>query len=501
MTVKTVPAIERIEGAARFLFQPAIVLFILGMVLGRSVDSDTWWHLSDGRWMVQHGQILAADPFSYTRLGAIWSHPGYPYEVALYFVYQWLGYLGVDLLAAALLSAVFLVEWNALKTGPVRRFLLVGASILLSIAYWSARPNIFTLLFAVLFLLVLEKYRKGNRRVIWALPVLMLLWANLHGGFLAGFLLVSIYGVDDWLCDFQAGHFHSLSDLKYFRGLKTIGGVLLLMALATLVNPYGINQYREILLTAGRTAEQTMIQEWLSPDFHSLYGQFFLLAIAASLFIVGMARKPVRVSSLLLLIVFTSMALVSRRHLGLFAVVAPFAWLPLLGWEESTPVLNDGERRSHEPKRNPVMTGLSLAFLMYCLAVLALVVPVAAARPVNLAHFPARAVNYLKGAQPPGRLFNNFNWGGYLTWTLPEYPVFVDGRSDIYGDEIILQSDRVERAAPGWQAIIVQWDIHTILANAGSPLGEALTREGWQLCYSDEQAEVYQDGGPCERAK
>ena len=218
----------------------------------------------------------------------------------------------------------------------------------------------------------------------------------------------------------------------------------------------------------------------------------FLLAIAASLFILGTARKPVRVSSLFLLIVFTSMALVSQRHLGLFAVIAPFAWLPLLGWEESSTPSAGG---NHKP--NPIMTGISLAFLLYSVAFLALSLPAAAARPVNLAHFPANAVDYLKSTQPPGRLFNNFNWGGYLTWTLPEYPVFVDGRSDIYGDEIILQSDRVERAAPGWQAVIQEWDIHTILVFAGSPLGEALTRTGWQLCYSDKQAEVYQDGASC----
>jgi hypothetical protein len=290
------------------LFQPAIVLFVLGLVLGRSVDSDSWWHLANGRWMVQHGQILTADPFSYTRAGAGWSHPGYPYEVALYLAYQWLGYRGVDLLASLVISAVFLVEWNVLRTGTLRRFLLVGASILLSIAYWSARPNVFTLLAASLFMAVLEEFRLGNRRIVWLLPVVMLFWVNLHGGFLVGFVIVGLHAVDF---------------AKQADRLKTLAAAFVSMALATLVNPFGLGIYREIVLTAGRTAEQTMIQEWLSPDFHALYGQFFLIAIAASFFILGFAHKPARASSVLLLVVATSMALVSRRHMALFAVIAP----------------------------------------------------------------------------------------------------------------------------------------------------------------------------------
>ena len=245
MSARISPTIIWVERLASWLIQPAIVLFVLGLVLGRSMDNDTWWHLANGRWMVEHGQILAADPFSYTRAGAVWSHPGYPYEVALYSAFKWLGYRGVDLLAALVISAVFLVEWNALKTGTLRRFLLVGVSILLSISYWSARPNVFTLLFALLFMVVLEGFRLGNRRIIWLLPIAMLLWVNLHGGFPVGFLMVALYAVDF---------------AKQGDRLRTLAAVSVMMALATLANPYGWYVHREIILTAGRAAEQSMIQ-------------------------------------------------------------------------------------------------------------------------------------------------------------------------------------------------------------------------------------------------
>lgn len=476
MTTRISPTIIWVERLAGWLIQPAIGLFVLGLVLGRSVDSDTWWHLANGRWMVEHGQILAADPFSYTRAGAVWSHPGYPYEVALYTAYKGLGYRGVDLLAALAISAVLLVEWNALKTGTLRRFMLVGVSILLSIGYWSARPNVFTLLFALLFMVVLEGFRLGNRRIIWLLPVAMLLWVNLHGGFPVGFLMLVLYAVDF---------------AKQGDRLKTLAAVFAAMALATLANPYGWYVHREILLTAGRAAEQSMIQEWLSPDFHALYGRLFLIAIAASVLILGFAHKPARVSRVLLLVMVTAMALVSRRHLALFAVVAPFAWVSSLGWDEVLMAAPPNR------KPDPLRAGVCLGFFIYALAFLVLKWPDAAAHRVDLGSYPAGAVSYLKRSRPPGQLFNAFNWGGYLTWALPEYPVFVDGRSDVYGDEIIIQSDRVERALPGWQEVFLHWDIHTVLASAGSPLREALTKDGWQLCYQDPMAEVYVDTGPC----
>lgn len=469
----------RIERAAEILFQPGMVLLVLALVLGGSLDTDGWWHLANGRWMVQHGQILKADPFSYTHPGSAWAHPGYPYEIGQYLAYRWLGFRGVDLLAGLMISLVFLIEWNAFKTRALYRFLLVGASILLSVAAWSGRPNVFTMLGLVLFQLILEAWRQGNRRVIWLLPVVMLAWANLHSGFPVGFILVGASLLDVY---------------RDPRQLKVLVGILLLMGLATLVTPYGINLYREILNTAGRAVEQSLIQEWRSPDFHTLYGQFFLLAITASLLMLGYARRPLRLSSLCLLVTFTALALVSQRNLALFAVVAPFAWLSFLAPNPGllAPVASS--------RPNPLLTGLSLAFFIFSAAALAFQWSATITRPVNLASFPAGAVEYIQENHPPGRLFNGFNWGGYLIWALPEYPVFVDSRADIYGDALILQSLQVERAEPGWQEVVRQWDIHTALVQARAPLGEALSRAGWQLCYQDQQAEVYTDRQGCTLA-
>ena len=113
----------------------------------------------------------------------------------------------------------------------------------------------------------------------------------------------------------------------------------------------------------------------------------------------------------------------------------------------------------------------------------------------NLAEFrktlPVDAVEFLKAQRPPGRLFNSYNWGGYLLWELPEYPVFIDGRTDLYTDELTGEWLQVIRAETGWQDTLDRWQVRLILLEPGMPVVAYLPAQGWQLLYQDDVAVVY----------
>lgn len=469
--------VYRIDTLARWFFQISLVIFVVGLLLGHSIDSDTWWHLADGRWMADNQQIIHYDSFSYTRPGAIWAHPGYLWEIAIYDVYTGFSYPGVDILAGLTISAIFIILWNTLKTKTViQRFILVMAAIIISAVYWSARPNIFTLLFAVLTIFVLEKHQSGNRWILFVMPVMVAIWANLHGGFFISFVLLGLYILDN---------------LKDRQRLMRFLMVIPLMAIASLINPYGLDMYREMLMSVSRTAEQSLINEWQSPNFHSVYGLIFLAGIAISFILLALRRKPVKLSRLLLPIVFIVVGLISARNIALFGVLAPYAWISYLGWEK--------DEGSPQTPRSPApaATGVSFAFGIYSIFALVVNMNSVIQTPPYYAEQPVQSILYIQSARPPGNLFNNYNWGGFIIWMLPQYKVFVDGRDIVYGDQIILASDAIERALPGWDLTLDRWKINTVLTENGSALGQALIDHQWSLCHSDPVSSVFIRNGPC----
>jgi hypothetical protein len=117
--------------------------------------------------------------------------------------------------------------------------------------------------------------------------------------------------------------------------------------------------------------------------------------------------------------------------------------------------------------------------------------PPAANQAAFRQNMPVDAVAFIKQQALPGRLFNSYNWGGYLLWELPEYPVFIDGRTDLYNDEVINQWLQVVRAEPGWQQILDRWGVRLVLIEPAMPLVGHLKNAGWQELYRDDVAVVY----------
>ncbi len=320
-------------------------------------------------------------------------------------------------------------------------------------------------MFSVITILLLEQFRAGSRRSLWFLPLLTLVWANLHGTFILAFLFLGVYALD------------FLMDRTRLVPMIIVG---VLMALATLINPYGLRIYSEILRLFSRSADRNLIMEWQSPNLHQPYGMLLLIAALATMALLGLRTRSLAPSRLALPILLVGLAFYSSRNIAVFAVLLPFMWNNLLPASAPSPGLPTHPQ--------PWLSGLSLGLLIFSVAAftLRLSANLPVYSPPQGTPMPVGAVQYLSTVHPPGPLFNNYLSGGYLVWALPEYPVFVDSRSDIYGDEIILQSLTIENALPGWQDLVTRWHFGIILIPPDSALSAALSGlPGWQQCYRE----------------
>ena len=475
-------------------------LAIFAMSARVSVDSDTWWHLRAGQWIIEQRAVPQIDPFSYTRLGQPWQYPGWLVEAPMAWIFRTFGPGGLNLWTGIMVTLAFAFVWHTLSGGAfLRAFVLVLAAAASGV-YWAARPYLVTFLLAAIFLWLLECYRwqRTSRSLngLWALPFFMVIWANSHGGFVIGFILWGVYWFAEglsWLLP-ALGRQQPLFSGRQARfvRLSLVGG---LMIAAVALNPSGLAMLAYPFKTVSIGALQEYILEWQSPDFHLRQAQPFIWLLLLTIAAIGASRRRLALTDFLLVAGFTYLALLAWRNVALFALVAPavltrHAALPLAALGRRFDF--HGASQAAPSRAQKVLNGMLLAVLI--LAVLFKVgmdFPLAANQDAFRQNMPLDAVAFIKQHSPPGRLFNSYNWGGYLLWELPEYPVFIDGRTDLYNDEVIDQWLQVVRAEAGWQQTLDNWGVRLILLEPGMPLVAHLPSAGWQLLYQDQQAVIF----------
>lgn len=471
-------------------------LAVFAMAARVSVDSDTWWHLRAGEWMVENRAILQHDVFSYTRYGAAWEYPGWLVEVPMALIYRAFGAGGLNLWAAGMVTLAFILLWRALSGGVFLKAFVTVLAAAASGVYWAARPYLATFVLAAAFIMILEGEAGGPqqggspwRRLAW-LPALMVVWANSHGGFIVGFILLGVYGLEplaSWALDPQRPR---LRDSHAAR-LALAG---LAMVAAVCLNPSGPVMLLYPFKTVSIGALQQYIQEWQPPDFHSAQVQPFIWLLLITFGAVGASRRRLALRDFLLTAGFAYMSFMAARNIALFALAAPLALArhaaPLAGALGRRLGLRPGAGRAA-----PWM--LKLNWGIFALLALTAALKAAAALPPEATlremqkTLPLEAVSFVRSQRPPGRLFNSYNWGAYLMWALPEYPVFIDGRTDLYDDELVNEWLGVVRAEAGWQEALDRWGVRLALVEPGLRLVRELEEAGWTELYRDERAVVY----------
>jgi len=490
---------QRLTKAVAFLAVAAIAVRV-------SADTDTWWHLAAGRWMVDHGQLLRSDVFSFTRQGSPWVNPGWLAQLCLYASYRLAGMAGLNLLTAALAVGAFWILWPRLEGGHLlNAFVLILAASAAAI-FWAARPHMFSFLLAAAYLAVLEDWRSDRRDRLWLLPPLMVLWANLHGGFAIGFLLIGAYGagaaVQGTLTAAAPWRNRLASGWHGFRPLALVG---LVTAVAVSFNPYGPGLLAYPFQTVSIGALQDYIQEWQSPNFHAAQVQPFAWLLLLVPVAMSLSRRPKHAAELALYVGFGYLSLAAARNIAIFAL----ALAPVLSRHGAAALARLPARPAAKPLPPRLVTVTNWVLLM--LLVIATQVWMAPRLNERFnqaaieARLPVAAVDYLAERSPPGPLLHSYDWGGYLLWRLwPAYQSYVDGRTDLFGEDLLREYLQVWRADPGWQEVVARRGFQSALVAPSAPITLALQTQGWRVVFQDELAVVLQApaaSGQAETAK
>lgn len=507
-------AIKLLPSLADFAFLVPIA-FLFGRMNGVKTllsDCDTGWHIRTGEWILRNHRVPSQDIFSFSKPGAPW------------FAWEWLS----DVLMAALnalggLEAVVLVSilmlsltFTALfllvlrKSSPLVAIVVTMLAAAASSIHWLARPHLFTLLFLVLFYAGLERVREGRGSIkgvpiLAILPVVTILWTNLHGGFFVGALMILAYGGGEVLHivfspDSSQRRPSWIKARQYFCcGLACLA--------ASLVNPYTYHLHVHMAQYLRDPWNSVHIVEFLSPSFHHPTAIFFeaMLLLAAATAVWNVARG--RFTEALLMLVWAHGGLLASRNIPIFMIAAaPPVGAALQEWLLLLPTLNvagwlrTAAARFNRLARETAETDAiarwhplsALGILLVAALVYAPHPPKKFRAEFDPAVYPAAALDTLR-SDPDSRIFTHDEWGDYLIYRLyPGHKVFVDGRSDFYGDDFEEKFIDVLSVKYGWEKTLGRFGVDTILLPPNAPLSGALKESrSWRIVYDDGIALVF----------
>jgi len=438
----------------------ALAAFALALATPPS-DPDMYWHLASGKWMLEHGALLRADVFSSTVSGQPYSVGEWLGQIVLYVSYLAGGWSGLVILRGLLVgvSAFFLTRVALRGGAPVIVAVpITCAALILSEIVWTDRPHLFTLTLFPLLLDLLLLARAGRFRLLLAVPPLILLWTNLHGGYALGLALVGIF---------------TLEALILRRSFIAFAITAMTAFAASLVDPGSLGLGAA---AAHATAPPRFIAEESPPDVTNPAGFLFTAFIIGTLAVA--MRGGGTLLDLLMLAPLLWLGLSAQRHMPYFAfVAAPFisAALP-----RAIPQLERWLAR-RRPYPAVVVLGLGAGVAAMALVALAFV-----PNAPNERAYPTAALAATRSGS--GVLLNEYDWGGYLIWRAPERQVFVDGRLFPFLPEVFADWREAVEVGPRWKQVLDRYKVAQVLLRPDRALVSALREEGWRVVTEDARA-------------
>jgi hypothetical protein len=465
-----------------FLIVTSILVFII--CINPPVDPDMWWHLKSGQIMWQEKTILTQDIFSFTRFGNPWVNAFWISDLFLYFLYV-LGGLPLLIIVISSISTIMFFLMFSRSKGPffIRSFIILLAAISIS-PEWTARPQVFSFFLLFLLNLWLEKRKEGKAGPLFLLPFLFIVWVNIHGGFIWGFLLI-IATIIGLLLDIFTHH--TLNKERDLSEIKQLSMWTFISVFAILINPNGLAIWRLPFYTINVSI--TVIQEWLSPNFHNLEMQPFLWMVFLLIIGYSLSEKRQSFKDILKAVGFMYLAFVSQRNIPLVVIVITPTIIELFTdfWSRirtrTISTTENDQRRKINSQYSRILNSI-IIILLIILAILR--VNLQLSPTLVDEKYPGKAIQSILATSPAGNMFNSYNWGGYLIWNLPKYPVFIDGRADLYGEDIIDEWWGVVNGTDKAMLILDKYNINFIILEPDWPVINILKTNHWNITYQDD---------------
>lgn len=486
---------HRLEKYFLWLFWCVFTLFLFSYAIRPIYDPDFWWHLKSGETMIRNGGLLQFDPFTFSGDGVVSAREalilkGYwLWQITAYGLYTLFDFNGIFLLnffTVCMMAAVVIAQMRRQRLNHALMALLLSLGFyLLSATYSLERPQVISFLMAAILLVLLARVRDGGQ-LGWSLSLLMMVWANLHGGFVVGDLIL--------LCFAAGAVFEYRHDLERLRHILLWVVVALI---ASLFNPNGALVFRELFnfhnsdLMAGVTEYQST---WVR--FQSGSRSMLVLWVLIFLYAVGVwISRRLYWPELIVALFLAVFSMKYARNIGFFAV----AMLPAIGfsWQQGL--------SRWQGKFLPL---LSLMVSAGCLVFL-LGFPYSSWQerqglgPVK-AIYPENAIDFLHKSGLQGKMFNSYEYGGYLLWRLaPQIKVFIDGRgmeAKVFDDWKKISAASAERVdgRREYERLLdyyaIDYIIQPIYDNSGrvQPLmKEILNKPEWSPIYLDTYVYIF----------
>lgn len=479
----------------KYLFLSGImsVIYLITLKYNNS-DWDLWARFAVGKIFSQIGNVLPQDIFAYTPTKQFWVDHEWGAGAVFYYLGHNFGDAGLLTLKYLILFGIFMFVFltnqhreNGDKPYRISYYFLLLFAILPAFDN-VIRSHAFTYFFFAFWLYALDLVRKGQNRIIWVFPVTMLIWANLHGGFLAGLGIVGIFAVGEFI--------NKRSPLKYLL-------ILALSGLATLINPYGLKYWSFIISAV--TMNRPFVNEWAPLNFFASVTQvpgfkiFAILTLLSLIYMFVKRFKEINWADILILAVTFYMSVKHIRHVIFFSIAAAsyiYYWLyPAINWYTFNIIgkvyalFPDLLRKVGKVYRETVVYTLIL------LVGFMLIVSLPRKIEVNDGMFPTRAVKFIQDNKLSGNLLVLFNWGSYALWKLyPQCKIAVDGRyEEVYSESFIGDVARFHYVGVNWEGLLTKYHADLMLIPTDyEDLCDHLKRlPGWKIAYQDKLAIVF----------
>lgn len=463
-------------------------------------DPGIGWHICTGEWILQNHAVPHSDLFS--NVARPWFAWEWLFEIGVAKVHSWAGLNGVLAAGAALIALTFALLFRlTLQRGAslVTTVLFVVLSALASTVHCLARPHLFTWFFTLLCWYLLEVKRATVW--VWAIPAIVLLWVNIHGGFLVAFALLGLtLAGETWEIATSA------PDPARRRDFLRLAFVAIASFAASLANPYGISLYVHIYRYLSDPFLMHHIQEMQSPDFHTFNAMCFAALVLLAACVAITKRHRLRISQSFVLIFFAYAALSAVRNTPIACIVLTLTAAPLLNTKDDA-LPRPSRLRERLRGSSQRMGALELNSRGHAWAIVFAIITVLACAnggkflgrqllrgEFNGKKFPLRAVAFLELHPIPGPLFTTDAWSGFIIYReWPRLRVVVDDRHDMYGAEFMKNYLKIIEGQPDWKAQLEATGANSVLVPSTSATSTLLhLTPDWKLTYDDGQAALFE---------
>jgi hypothetical protein len=484
------------------------LLAVLAFLAASPLNADFVFHLKAGEWIVAHGALPANDPFSFTRPDAHWLAFEWLFQVIVFALFKAGGFMGVKFFAALIvLGTLILVLRTARRAASEAAAVTITIAVALAVLPWSPpRPQIITFLLFAFFLRTILAYTDtGNARALRPLPILTMLWANLHGGFVLGLLLIGVAGFARWAQ-------RVLNPVEQNARALPLLACCAACVLASAVNPYHF-KLLAYPFTLSMMSSTRLITEWMSPQLRDPV----TLVVAGLVLAWGLAqlardRSPPPIDVALPCFILL-MAMDSKRHLPLAAIALGMFLARALGdgaarrtsdlLRRIAPSVVGGSSHATAPLPDKVVHSLNWVLLAGIAALAIYAYPITSKGLAEAENKPGgwKAIDYVATARICGRGFNELSFGGYHIYRLhPAKQVFVDLRADTYGDDFMREYMTILNGEEGWDVAFDKYSLDYVVVGKATALRQLLlTRGDFEEVYRDEHNVVLTRRGGCHR--